>query len=97
MPPEYFHNRLTFGEADDFLGGLNARYVHGYNQARMVHSIIGHLFAKNYTEPEFPWEKEKKADAHLPTKEELEKLQADAMAWEAQLNDTMLNQRTKGT
>ena len=48
MSPEYFHNALTFGEADDYLGGMNRRCRHGYAQARMVQSIIGQLFAKDY-------------------------------------------------
>ena len=60
MSPEYFHNALTFGEADDYLGGMNRRCRHGYAQARMVQSIIGQLFAKDYKVQVFPWEEEER-------------------------------------
>lgn len=87
MSPEYFHERLTYGEADDYLGGMIRRCRHGYIQARMVSSIIGHLFAKNYTAPTFPWEEEEKKNSALPpTDEEVEELQKEARKWEAMLN-----------
>lgn len=85
MSPEYFHSRLTFGEADDYLGGMQRRYWHGYSQARMVEAIIGQLFSKNYKPQTFPWEKPV-ADTRPPSEEELASIMADAAAWEAELN-----------
>lgn len=87
MSPEYFHTHLTYGEADDYLGGLNRRYHHGYNQARMIKSIIGGLFAKNYTPETFPWEKAQEI-ATPPTKDELADILKDAKVWEKHLNGT---------
>lgn len=92
MSPEYFHNALTFGEADDYLGGMNRRCRHGYAQARMVQSIIGQLFAKNYKVQEFPWEeeerrKEKEERRKAPTEEEMEDLLKEAREWEKRLNE----------
>lgn len=86
MSPEYFHARLTYGEADDFLGGMQRRYYHGYSQARMVTSIIGGLFAKDYKPETFPWERHEAAPP--PTEEELAGIMAEAAAWEAELNKT---------
>lgn len=85
MSPEYFHSRLTFGEADDYLGGMQRRCYHGYNQARMVESIIGRLFAKNYKVQTFPWE-EKQTSTAPPTESEVRDLLREAEAWEKQLN-----------
>lgn len=86
MSPEYFHSRLTFGEADDYLGGMQRRYWHGYSQARMVEAIIGQLFAKNYKPQTFPWEKPV-ADTRPPTEAEVLRLQREAERWEATLNN----------
>ena len=87
MSPEYFHERLTYGEADDYLGGMHRRCHHGYSQARMVTSIIGKLFAKNYEVPTFPWEEERKAeDQKPPTEEEVKEIMAEARRWEEELN-----------
>ena len=99
MSPEYFHNALTFGEADDYLGGMNRRCRHGYAQARMVQSIIGQLFAKDYKVQEFPWEEEengkrktengkrKTENGKAPTEEEMEDLLKEAREWEKRLNE----------
>ena len=97
MSPEYFHERLTYGEADDYLGGLNRRCRHGYAQARMVQSIIGQLFAKDYKVQVFPWEEEngkrktengkRKTENGAPTEEEMEEILADARRWEKRLNE----------
>lgn len=84
MSPEYFHERLTFGEADDYLAGLARRYYHGYDQARMITTIIGKLFAKNYQVPSFPWEKKEPAPA--ASQEELDEIMQEAHEWEARLN-----------
>ena len=94
MSPEYFHNALTFGEADDYLGGMNRRCRHGYAQARMVQSIIGQLFAKDYKVQEFPWEEERTHPSppceggrgKPPTEEEMEDLLKEAREWEKRLN-----------
>ena len=96
MSPEYFHNALTFGEADDYLGGMNRRCRHGYAQARMVQSIIGQLFAKDYKVQEFPWEEEERTHpgppceggrGKAPTEEEMEDLLKEAREWEKRLNE----------
>ena len=92
MSPEYFHNALTFGEADDYLGGMNRRCRHGYAQARMVQSIIGQLFAKDYKVQEFPWEEEengkrKAENGKAPTEEEMKDLLKEAREWEKRLNE----------
>ena len=95
MSPEYFHNALTFGEADDYLGGMNRRCRHGYAQARMVQSIIGQLFAKDYKVQEFPWEEEERTHpgppceggrGKPPTEEEMKDLLKEAREWEKRLN-----------
>ena len=93
MSPEYFHNALTFGEADDYLGGMNRRCRHGYAQARMVQSIIGQLFAKDYKVQEFPWEMTHPGPpceggrGKPPTEEEMEDLLKEAREWEKRLNE----------
>lgn len=91
MSPEYFHNHLTYGEADDYLGGMQRRHYHGYSQARMVAATVGQLFAKNYKAPVFPWEEaekeRRKAEGEKPpTEEELAEMLADAKRWEDELN-----------
>lgn len=91
MSPEYFHTRLTYGEADDYLGGMNRRCRHGYTQARMITSLVGHLFAKDYKDQEFPWEeeerrKEKGERRKAPTEEEMKDLLKEAREWEKRLN-----------
>lgn len=88
MSPEYFHTRLTYGEADDYLGGMHRRCYHGYNQARMITSIIGRLFAKDYKIQTFPWEKEDQVDTAPPTEDELKDILKEASAWEEELNRT---------
>jgi hypothetical protein len=85
MPPEYFHRHLTFGEADDYLGGMQRRCWHGYNQARMVQGIIGQLFAKDYKVQTFPWE-EKAEESKPPTEDEIAELLKEAERWEKRLN-----------
>ena len=96
MSPEYFHNALTFGEADDYLGGMNRRCRHGYAQARMVQSIIGQLFAKDYKVQVFPWEEEERTypgppceggRGKPPTEEEMKDLLKEAREWEKRLNE----------
>lgn len=87
MQPWYFHSRLTFHEADDYLCGMIRRCRAGYDQARMVSATIGRLFAKNYTIPTFPWEQKKESTAATPpTEEEIWQLQADAREWERAMN-----------
>jgi hypothetical protein len=87
MSPEYFHERLTYGEADDYLGGMHRRCHHGYSQARMITTIIGKLFAKGYEVPVFPWEEKRKAeDQRPPTEEEMKEILAEARKWEEELN-----------
>lgn len=84
MSPEYFHTRLTYGEADDYLSGMNRRCRHGYTQARMITSLVGHLFAKNYKDQEFPWEKA--SPPPPPSEDEMRNLEQDAAAFEKMLN-----------
>lgn len=87
MSPGYFHARLTFREAEDYLRGINRRCRAGYDQARMVTTIIGRLFAKNYTPPTFPWEKEENdPQVKPPTEGEIRQLRADAREWERMMN-----------
>ena len=85
MSPEYFHELLTYGEADDYLGGMHRRYRYGYDQARMITSIIGQLFAQNYTPVRFPWE-EQTTNTAPPTEEEMQDILQDAKAWEKRMN-----------
>lgn len=89
MSSDYFHSRLTYSEADDYLAGMNRRCRAGYDQARLVASTIGMLFAKNYTVPVFPWEEEKrqkKTEASVPDEEEMIQLEREALAMERWLN-----------
>ena len=86
MSPEHFFGALTYGEADDYLAGINRRCHHGYNQARMITSIIGKLFAKDYKVETFPWEDDRHDAAPPPTEQEVLDLTAEARAWEAKLN-----------
>lgn len=90
MQPLYFHTRLTYREADDYLCGMRRRCRAGYDQARMVSSIIGRLFAKNYTIPTFPWEEDEKrtgsSEMKPPTEDEIHQLQAEAKEWEKMMN-----------
>lgn len=89
MSPDYFHTRLTYSEADDYLAGMNRRCRAGYDQARLVASTIGMLFAKNYTVPVFPWEEErrqKETEASVPDEEEMIQLEREALAMERWLN-----------
>lgn len=85
MSPEYFHTRLTYGEADDYLGGMHRRYHAGYDQARMITALVGKLFAKDYKIPTFPWEK-KETDFAPPTEEELAQIRREGEEWAAMLN-----------
>lgn len=89
MSPEYFHTRLTYGEADDFLCGMNRRYRAGYDQSRMVAATIGKLFAKDYRIPTFPWEKERTqtgADGPSLTEEDIKEMRRESLALERMLN-----------
>lgn len=89
ISPEYFHERLTFHEARLLQDGIAKRSRPIYETARMLHSIIGTLFAKNYTMPKYPWDNENQKENEY-TKEDIEKIQKrlapDARAWEHRLN-----------
>lgn len=54
--------------------------------ARLIHGIVGGLFAKNYHLPEFPWDDEGKQKPKPYTQEDIAQMQAEAQAWADRLN-----------
>lgn len=88
MSPTYFHTTLTYYEANDFISGYNRRHRHTYEAARLLHGVIGGLFAKNYTPPEFPWDKEERPQAPEYTQDDIDRLRTEATAWADRLNKT---------
>ncbi|MCD7721708.1 MAG: hypothetical protein LUI09_05710 [Prevotellaceae bacterium] len=74
MSPEYFHERLTYSEAADFLDGLARRYRGDWEQARLIADVTARCAGnKQGVRLEFPWEKEEKLRAQAPpTKAEME-------------------------
>lgn len=86
MSPTYFHHYLTFYEVQDFIKGLKQRYIPQYECARMIHAIVGSLFAKDYKLPEFPWDSKFSKENTEYTKEEIEEMKRAAESFEKQLN-----------
>ncbi|MCD8207694.1 MAG: hypothetical protein LUD72_07140 [Bacteroidales bacterium] len=74
MTPQYFHERLTIHEAEDFIKGLDFRYRHGYVESRLIADVIVSVFTKKKgTGIVFDFEKEEEARRHAaPDEKELE-------------------------
>ncbi len=71
MSAEYFHERLTYGEAGDYLEGMARRYRQGWEQSRLVADVVAKVAGnKNGTGLEFPWEAEDTALRQAPPSEE---------------------------
>jgi len=52
----------------------------------MIHGVIGGLFAKDYTLPEFPWDNEHEPKPHEYTEDEIEDLRRQGEEWAKELN-----------
>ncbi|MCD8265819.1 MAG: hypothetical protein LUC33_01560 [Prevotellaceae bacterium] len=78
MSPEYFHERLTYSEAADYLDGLARRYRGDWEQARLIADVTARCAGnKRGVELEFPWEKEDEERKYAPpTPEEMEQIRA---------------------
>lgn len=86
MSPEYYLHHLTFFEADDFLAGMNRRPRHIYEAARMLHALIGGMFADGYKLPDLPWDDEDDRDDEEYTEEEIEMLREEASLFDKLMN-----------
>ena len=87
MSPEYFHRHLTFGEADDYLAGLNRRYRAGWEQARLEADVAARCAGnKDGLQLEFPWDKHTAAPG--VTEDERRQMEAEARALERRKNGT---------
>lgn len=88
MAPEYFKERLTYSEADDYLGGLHRRYRAGWEQARMTSDVTAMCAGnKEGTKVRFSWEKDRPAPQNAaPTEDEVLAIEAEAEKLQRKLN-----------
>lgn len=80
MSPEYFHTKLTFSEAGDYIEGLGRRYRPAWEQARLVADVTARCAGnKKGIGLEFDWEKAARLAAQKPpTEKDLQELKAFA-------------------
>lgn len=86
VSPEYFHEKMTYGEANDFLRGLQRRYRQSWEQTRLSVDIAARCAGNKDGVPiEFPWDSESSKSKEVSA-EELAMMYADARALERKMN-----------
>lgn len=78
--PDYFLHRMGFSEARRYLRGLNRRHRNGWEQTKIIGTVIAGCLGNEF-ELDLPWQREKKApvsqeelDAARQRARELEKI-----------------------
>ena len=82
--PEYFFDRMTIGEARDFMEGVMMRSRSGWEQTRALYELIIKVMTGEEFHLPFPWDSD--GITEETTEEDLEELRLKAERMEAMLN-----------